>query len=210
MVIIITDLIPNLLIILSQNQFYIISIVCLVIMVIWQYYCNSFLLLGWIFWVFDFIGKWDLKSLLWKSPWLLQYFLYILNVLHDFSRFYLTFPKKTHSSRFSRFSRSCMNPVLIDFTTLDSLLSDPVFQKRIFHFCFFVCHVWETRKHCPWKFSGSIYGILKSNKTMTNTIKGHMSKVHGVFLITQYIISPVDLQKKKNNTLGTFSRIHVL
>ena len=46
-IIIITDLIPNLLNILSQNQFHNrISIVCLVIMVIWQEYSNSFLLVG--------------------------------------------------------------------------------------------------------------------------------------------------------------------
>ena len=43
------------------------------------------------------------KSLLKKSPWLLQDFLNILNFLHDFSRFSFTFPKKTQSSRFSRY-----------------------------------------------------------------------------------------------------------
>ena len=42
-------------------------------------------------------------SLLKKSPWLLQDFLNILNFLHDFCRFSFTFPKKTQSSRFSRY-----------------------------------------------------------------------------------------------------------
>ena len=43
------------------------------------------------------------ESLLKKSPWLLQDFLNILNFLHDFCRFSFTFPKKTQSSRFSRY-----------------------------------------------------------------------------------------------------------
>ena len=75
---IVTDLTQNLLNILSQNQFHRISIVYLVIIVIWQNYSNSFLLVRWIFLVFDFIAKWNLKRVCWKN-------------LHVSSRIFLIF-----------------------------------------------------------------------------------------------------------------------
>ena len=45
---------------------------------------------------------------------------------------------------------------------------------------------------------------------VTKTIKGHMSNVHGIFLIPRHIIFPVDLQKKKSVSQELFLELKYL